>query len=356
MIKSKCNIIMNYNVEWYILLKCAICEMDDEVEELIKNNAINWGELIEQAMRHKLLPMLSHYLTNEKIFDYLPPFINQYFGLIYTINKHKVDLHFKEAKELQNIFEENSINFAFTKGIILENNLYENRGYRFMSDIDLLLNPKDQEKVIQLLKQNNYFVGTVDWKNNQFIPMPRDKYLLYISTKDKLPEYIKKIDDEFFKSISIGLDMHFTWNNSNWQIDMHKALNNINKNENGLYVMNDIYHFLYIILHLYRHAHLKTLLKYNNDVNIVKFADVYLYWNKNKLNMKNISNIIKLLNIVEPVMWVLYNTDIVFGSKICDEIDIDISKQIKSWSKEFNIMDRLYTKDRRTLVEVINYE
>ena len=98
MIKSKCNIIMNYNVEWYILLKCAICEMDDEVEELIKNNAINWGELIEQAMRHKLLPMLSHYLTNEKIFDYLPPFINQYFGLIYTINMTFISKKQKNCK------------------------------------------------------------------------------------------------------------------------------------------------------------------------------------------------------------------------------------------------------------------
>ena len=54
--------------EWAILELLARGVVDDSerhmVRELVLSDTLDWGELLEQALRHKMLPMLAHHIIS----------------------------------------------------------------------------------------------------------------------------------------------------------------------------------------------------------------------------------------------------------------------------------------------------
>ena len=75
--------LKKYGVEWLILVNIVKGDLE-LVKKLALNNSIQWGELIEQAMSHKIFPMVSYFFLNdEDLFNLIPPFINQYFKICY---------------------------------------------------------------------------------------------------------------------------------------------------------------------------------------------------------------------------------------------------------------------------------
>ena len=60
-------------------------------------------------------------------------------------------------KSCQKLLYENNINHIFLKGTaLLLSNVFEDIGERMISDIDFIIQHKDEEKVIKLLEKNNY--------------------------------------------------------------------------------------------------------------------------------------------------------------------------------------------------------
>ncbi len=82
------NEINKYGPEWTILLLIARNDDGDieEVLNIISNNKIDWGEIIEQSIGHKILPMVCYtFIENKSLYETLPPWINQYVRWIYDI-------------------------------------------------------------------------------------------------------------------------------------------------------------------------------------------------------------------------------------------------------------------------------
>ena len=72
-----------YNDEWNILVNIAKGDVL-KVKEILNSSCLNWGELIEQSMRHKMFPIVCHeFLKDDELFSCVPPFINQYFKICY---------------------------------------------------------------------------------------------------------------------------------------------------------------------------------------------------------------------------------------------------------------------------------
>ena len=135
-------------------------------------------------------------------------------------------------------------------------------------------------------------MGTVDWKNNNIKQLSREEHLIYMNTPDKLPEFVKKLNNEIIKYVSIGFVCSLTWNKCEYKVNIDNAFKNLRNIDIGLNgqkipALDVVYHYVYIILHLYKHAWVEYLSRWNNDVNLVKFGDVYRYYQKYKNVIKD---------------------------------------------------------------------
>lgn len=359
--------LKKYGAEWLILEKITKGDIEEiEIINKLLDLEINWGELMEQAMGHKIFPMVANFFIQNDLFEKIPPFINQYFRTFLDVNKEKVKAIKKETIKITDVLKEENIPFAATKGVVLDNELYGNEGYRFLSDADFIVKQEYKKEVIEILKKLNFNVGTVDWKNNSIKELSREEYLIYMNTPDKLPEFVKKIDNDIIKYVSIGFVTSLTWRKCEYIVDINEAFKNLRNVEIGLGnkkipTLSIIYHYIYIILHLYKHAWLEYLSRWNNDVNLVKFGDVYRYYKKyKKIIDVELPNIIKVQNIERPIIWTLQHTDEIFGSNIVENLGYkgfldeeylhsagDKKGNIRIWKG--NMRERLKSKNRKAL-------
>ena len=366
MIKNLEENVNLYGAEWILLEEIAKGTEKVFIEDILMKYKINWGELIEQAMSHKIFPMIADYFISNNLFEHIPPFLNQYFRICYDVNKEKVNKIKQKTIQICELLSKNGVEFVATKGVVLDNQLYGNKGYRFLSDADFIVKKEYKKKVMELLKECGFVVGTVDWKNNCIREMQREEYLRYITTPDKLPEFVCALDDEIIKYVSIGFVTTFTWDKCEYKVDIEKAFKENIEREIGIAnykipTLSDEYHYIYIILHLYKHAWVEYLSKWNNDVNLAKFGDVYKFWVDNEEKLcKNLPKIMKEENIEKPILWTLEHTDNIFGTNIVEKLGYknflekeylnmagDNKGNTKMWKG--TMRDRLQSKDRKSL-------
>ena len=319
--------ISKFGPEWIILEQITKGNSDTIISQILLEYQLDWGELIEQAMNHKLFPMVAHHFLSEENFKYVPPFVNQYFRVAYDINRHKTKIIKAETKIICHQLMQENISFVCTKGTVLDRLLYDSLGYRFLSDADFIVHPRFKPTVTKVMDELGFQTGSVNWMTNEARLLTREEHLVYLNTGDKLPEFIKRTDDAIIKYVSAGFVTSLTWKKCIYPTDIEAALRhthiyNLDDGDViGVPVLNTVNHFIYIILHLYKHAWLEYLARWNNDVNLVKFGDVYRYWRKFHQDLvTELPPLLKGSDIYKPILWTLEHTDRIFGSDIVDSL------------------------------------
>ena len=359
--------LKTFGPEWLILELIAKGNCDVKIKKILDLNCIHWGELIEQAMNHKMFPMLCHQFLKEDFFCYVPPFINQYFKQITDLNAIKNKIIKQEVLTISELLQRDNVSFVATKGVVLDYELYDGNGSRFLSDGDFIADFAFEKNIVKILEKSGYYAGSVDWRKNCARKLTREEFLLYGNTKDKLPEYLKPINNPITTYVSLGFSGSLTWAGCEYNVDVKEVLNNVVLQkldadfEQKAPVLDVPYHFIYIMLHLYKHAWIKHLSKWKNDVNLVKFGDVYRYWSKYKeILRKELPSIVAKYNLERVVAWVLYHTGEIFKEDILKYLNIspvvdenyynsagDSFGGIRFWSG--TMRERLYSKNRETL-------
>ena len=154
--------------ELTLLLKALNTSNDEEVKEIIQRYRaeINWNRLIQLSNHHRLYPLI--YLRSKNL-GFPNHVVEALFGK-YQNNIYRM-LHLSaETETLANLFYENNIPAIFLKGTVLAHELYGDISLRTSSDLDLLVQISDLEKVdknlIRLGFVKDDYIHTVlnDWK------------------------------------------------------------------------------------------------------------------------------------------------------------------------------------------------
>ena len=70
---------LEFGPEWALLellcLGLTEPEQQQMFEDLIRSGDLNWGELMEQALRHKMLSMLALYVTSDDFHETIPEYV-----------------------------------------------------------------------------------------------------------------------------------------------------------------------------------------------------------------------------------------------------------------------------------------
>ena len=317
-----------FGPEWEILeLICHGTERNGNLEKIIPlftSKNLNWGELIERAIRHRMLPALAEKVISLHLGVHIPDSIRYHLFQHLNINKWKIAIYYKVAMKLIKALQNQNIRFVCTKGITFESTIYNGVGSRELGDIDFMIHPKDQAIAIKTLKELNYEQGLLKEKENKIMPFDRKKLMRFQLFPDHIPHYSIKTNDPLIKAVPVDYAFSVTWARSQFQIPMEIVLKEIiyqkipGASNILMPCLNPTFQFVFTILHLYREAKFINPVKMEKALNLMKFTDVLRIWNtyNSEIITNNFSWLIKELGIVEPIAWVLEQTDIVFGTRI----------------------------------------
>jgi hypothetical protein len=304
--------------EWTILELLARDIVDDSerlmVRDLLVTDSLNWGELLEQALRHKMIPMLAHHIiSNDLRFD-VPTSIYLHLESNLEWNRFQIEIYRREAVRVAQALAGRGIPFVVTKGIAFESTLYGGLGTRFMNDIDFMIAPRDREAVLSVMKELEF---------HTFFEYAKDARREEISSRlnqDHLPKLARTVDEPGIKTIQLDVANSLTWAKSPFDVPVEEALED--RVEQPVPGMSGVtlpcfrsnYQFLFTVLHLFREAWLQKFVDFGNDVGLMKFGDVIRLVDRDGKELADgkLLRIMETHKVTDAIAWVLRHTDETF--------------------------------------------
>src|SRR5690242_13134768 len=143
--------------EWTILEVLARGTVDDTerqtLSDLLLTDNLSWGELLEQALRHKMLPMLAHHIISAGLRFEVPTSIYQHLESALEWNRSQIEVFRRETVRVTQGLAGRGIQVVVTKGMAFESTLYGGLGTRLMNDIDFMVAPRDRERVMAVMQE-----------------------------------------------------------------------------------------------------------------------------------------------------------------------------------------------------------
>jgi hypothetical protein len=128
------------------------------IEALIVGDP-SWADLLWLAVEGKAECLIADALTRRPFTGALPNRIDRFLARLLRVNQHAVAVYRAEAAHLMPLLAANGIRATATGGIAVESALYDGRGGRQFSDIDLIVRPLDLTAVARLLARHGYRLG-----------------------------------------------------------------------------------------------------------------------------------------------------------------------------------------------------
>jgi len=355
--------------EWTILELLARGIIDDSERQLVRDllvaETLDWGELMEQALRHKMVPMLAHHIiSNDLRFD-VPTSIYLHLESALEWNRFQIEVYRREAVRVAQALAGRGIPFVVTKGMTFESTLYGSLGTRFMNDIDFMIAPRDREAVLSVMQQIGF---------RPFFEYAKDARREEISSRlnqDHLPKLARTVDEPGIRTIQIDVANSLTWAKSPFDVPVEEALEDrVEQTVPGMPGMTlpcfrPIYQFLFTVLHLFREAWLQKFVDFGNDVGLMKFGDVIrlIDQNHNELTDGKLLRIMEANNVAHAMAWVLGATDEIFHTRTLKLLALEkhgdeelLGKQMHSRgyvsALDQSMRERLQSKTRGSLLPV----
>ena len=304
--------------EWTVLELLARGIIDDGerqmTRDLLLSETLDWGELLEQALRHKMLPMLGDHVISAGLRFDVPTTIYQHLESTLEWNRAQIEVFRRETVRVAQALGAHNIHFVVTKGMTFESTLYRGLGTRHMNDVDFMIAPRDRDTVMSVM-QTLGFRPFFDWAKD-----PRREEISSRLNRDHLPKLAREIDQPGTRKINIDIANSLTWTKSPFDVPVEEALANpVEQPVPGmsgvsLPCFRPTYQFLFTVLHLFREAWLQKFVDFGTDVGLMKFGDVLRLIDQNHDELTNgeLLRITEIHNVIHPVAWVLRHLDETF--------------------------------------------
>src|SRR5438094_299414 len=98
----------------------------DHLASLLGRDDLAWGELLEQALRHQLLPMLAlHALeASGRAGLAIPGRVAHHLGQVLDLNRWQLEVYRREAVRVADALDAETIPVVATKGITFDSTIY----------------------------------------------------------------------------------------------------------------------------------------------------------------------------------------------------------------------------------------
>jgi hypothetical protein len=318
----------SFGPEWTILELLARGRSDISKQAITRHllsGSLDWGELLEQALRQHMIPMLGHFVVSSDLRFDIPASIYQHLESALEWNRWQIEVFRREAARIAEELARRQIRFVVTKGMSFESTLYDGLGTRQMKDIDFMIAPADRESVLKAVKDLGYR-PFFNWAKN-----PRREEISSRLNPDHLPKLALTVDQPGVRMIMIDVANSLTWTHSPFDVPVEEALKDIGKQplpgipESSLPCFQPRYQFLFTVLHLFREAWLQKFVDFGNDVTLMKFADVVhlLERDHDALTDGELRRTMESHKVTHAVAWVLRQLDETFQTQTLKDLSLD---------------------------------
>ncbi len=292
--------------------------------ETVHGEGFDWSELVDQALRHQMLPLVTFELLVRQPPADAPDHIERHLASVLALNRHCLDILRRETVRVASALADRGVRFVATKGITFESTIYGGLGVRVLKDIDFMIAPADRDEVRDLMGSLGFQHGNYEWREGRVVALPRQQYIRHMLHPDHLPRFVRPSDDPCVPHVYVDFANSLTWENSQYQIPVDQALasagtlNLPGHGGNDLPCFSPAYQFIFTVLHLFREAWLKQWVELGLDVSLMKFGDVIRLYRHHRQALKSeqFAGLLAELQITEPVAWVVEHLDRTFGTSM----------------------------------------
>ena len=315
--------------EWTILELLARGIVDDSERQMVRDllvaETLNWGELLEQALRHKMLPMLAHHVISADLRFDVPTSIYMHLESALEWNRCQIEVFRGETVRVAQGLAGRGIRFVVTKGMTFESTLYGSLGTRHMNDIDFMIAPQDREAVMSAMQELG-FRPFFEWAKD-----PRREEISSRLNRDHLPKLAREIDQPGTRIINLDVANSLTWTKSPFDVPVEEALeNSVEQPVPGMPGVSipcfrPKYQFLFTVLHLFREAWLQKFVDFGSDVGLMKFGDVIRLIDRDhdELTDGELLRTMESHRVIDAVAWVLRRLDETFHTRTLELLALE---------------------------------
>lgn len=140
----------------------------------------DWEELLQQAGRHRIAPLLYHRLRTSRADVAIPPEVAGKLRQAFLGNSVRNMMLYANLGKVLKILRSSNIPVVLLKGLHLAELVYGNRALRYMSDLDLLVKREDLERVDALLLE----LGCVPNEQNRIVEKDVHEFVYTMPKRD----------------------------------------------------------------------------------------------------------------------------------------------------------------------------
>ncbi|HCT79605.1 MAG TPA: hypothetical protein DGG94_16745 [Micromonosporaceae bacterium] len=366
---------LSFGIEWSLLEATVRAGADPsklpDFDSTLAQNDIDWGELIEQALRHKLLPLIALHLTAEPVRNRIPWPIRLHLDRSLAVNRHFLGIYRHTAARVVEALAQAGVTTAGTKGIALESTIYGADGSRYMNDLDFMVQAHDRVAAVESLERIGFVVGDYNAGRKAVVPHSRREEVIYRLNPDHIPIMALTTGDTIAPAVRLDIAYSLTWARSEYDVPVSAAFATLTEQAipgvpgTNLPVLAPDFQFIFTALHLFREAWLDRWLGDGDDqdVNLAKFGDVLRLWQMHGDGLAiGLLATIEQFDLVRPMAWVTEHLDRLFGTSVTaaaglsgrlDETMLSAAYApgggLRHWKG--TMRDRLVSKHRRQLLE-----
>lgn len=318
--------------EWALLEAVAAGAATEEdaarFAERLASGRVDTAELVDQAMRHKMVFHLERFLEAHGLEWRLPSGVSYGLPLLLGANRYRTSLLRREAARIAAALHDEGLPFAYTKGIILESAVHGGDGGRAMSDMDLMIEPAGRDRVPRVLEALGYRTGHFHRSRGEVVPLDRKSAVMYTLHPDHLPHFARATGDPVVPYVAVDVANSLTWFDSPWQVPVGPCLERARPHplpgvDAAVPALDPATHFLFTALHLFREGWFENSIQSGTDVSLAKFSDLHHAWAAWGPEIRDeLRAMLDRFGLHEPVLWVLEHLDRTFGTGVCEDLGL----------------------------------
>lgn len=321
---------------WEILELIAVADPGDEAfarAVALASTVTDFDTLLVYAIHHRMLPGLAEFLQRTDALPTLPASIRKLLEGALDWNRYRVRLSVDEACSIAAQLRERGITVVFNKGIVCQASLYDARGTRYFSDIDLMVHPDQGLELTRALVELGYVEGKqYDSKQERLVDIPRSTQMIYRLYPDHLPHFHRLAPGTGVPCRRVDVAFSLTWYGSAWQVPIEEALSarvSLPVGAGGpgatpvLPALNPVHGFLFLALHLFRESWFQRNMRATGSPRLTQFADVWKFWLRfARAHAAGLRETIERCHLAPPVAWICAHLDSLYGGDTVGELKL----------------------------------
>lgn len=197
----------------------------------------------------------------------------------YSMQLDKARIQEKHTIEICQSIERDGIQYAVLKGVVIAYGVYKDLGSKLSGDLDLLIHPKDIQKISLLLENLGYIQGDFD-DNGKIVRVSRRELLTRPLVSHEIFPFIKVVRGENSYIDTHSIDVHFsvdlmTGNRTNIIVEslLHQRIR-LDFHGNQIYSLSWEDHLIFLCVHFYKEATNYEQVRSGNDLKLYKLCDI----------------------------------------------------------------------------------